>query len=108
MYRLFILIFCVVASSSFAGEIYKYVDENGNVSYSETPPLNDENVQSLEPASEASDEEISAARERQQKLQTFIDEVQAEREQREAAKERTYWGPWPNNTSSNLPPLAGQ
>lgn len=108
MYRLFVLIFLVAASSSHADAIYKHVDEDGNVSYSATPPTNDEYVESLEAAPEASDEEINAARERQQKLQAYIDEAQAEREQREAAKERTYWGPWPNNTSPNLPPLAGQ
>ena len=108
MYRVFFLIFCVAASSSYADAIYKYVDENGNVSYSETPPADNENVESLEPAPEVGEDELRAARERQQKLQAYIDEAEAERARSEAAKQDSNWGNLPpNNTLPNLPPRAG-
>ena len=109
MYRLFILIFCVAASSSHAGEIYKYVDENGNVSYSETPPADSENVQSLESEPDVSEDALTAARERQQKLKAYLDESQAKRALREAENEDSKWDALaPSNSSTNLPPLAGQ
>ena len=108
MYRLFILIFCVMASSSYAGEIYKHVDENGKVSYSETPPADSENVQSLEPEPDVSEDALTAARERQQKLKAYLDESQAKRALREAENEGSKWdAPAPDNAPPNLPPLAG-
>ena len=109
MYRLFILIFCVVASSSYAGEIYKYVDENGNVSYSETPPADSENVQSMETEPDVSEDALTAARERQQKLKAYLDEAQAKRVLREAENGDSKWDALaPSNSPPNLPPLAGQ
>lgn len=108
MYRIFLLLFCMAVSPSYADAIYKYVDENGNVSYSETPPANNENVESLEPAPDLSEDELRAARERHQKLQAYIDEAEAERARREAANQDNNWGTPPNNTLPNLPPLAGQ
>ena len=109
MYRVFVLIFCMAISSSYADAIYKHVDENGNVSYSEIPPANSENVESLEPAPDVSEEELSAAHERQQRLKAYLDESEAKRALREAENETTKWGsPAPDNTFPNLPPLAGQ
>lgn len=108
MYRLLILLFCVLVSVSYADEIYKYVDKAGNVVYSGTPPENADDVESLQSAPEASADELKAARERQQKLQTYIDESASDRIRREAAKQhaRSAATPAPKPLPS-IPPVTG-
>lgn len=108
MYRLIILMFCLAASTSAADSIYKYVDAEGKVIYSETPPLDTDDVESLEPAQDISDDELKAAHDRQQKLQAYIDESASARERREAAKKPLDLNsPAVANTLPNFPPLAG-
>ena len=109
MYRLLVLIFCVTVSTSYADAIYKSVDAEGNVISSATPPANSKNVESLEPAAEASDDQVRAALERQQRLQAYVDESVSERTRRKTAKQRTRLSsPSMDNILPNLPPLAGQ
>lgn len=108
MHRLLVLIFCVTVSTSYADEIYKFVDEEGNVIYSATPPANRDNVESLEPAPEASDDNVKAARERQQRLQVYVEESESKRARREAAKQHKKVGSTPaSNTLPNLPAVVG-
>ena len=108
MYQLLVLIFCLGLSTAYADGIYKHVDEDGNVSYSATPPADSENVEALDPIPDASDEELKAAHERQQKLQSYLDESASKRARREAAKLPANLGdPYSNNTLPNFPPVAG-
>lgn len=104
MYRLLILTFTLSASICHADAIFKSVDDEGNVIYSEQPPADSKNVKTVEPPAEATDDEAEAARERQKKLQTYLDEsaesggqtATTVRAQREAAKRRAVWGKdWP-------------
>ena len=109
MYRLLVLFFSLTLSTAYADAIYKHVDEEGNVTYSATPPTDSENVESLEPVPEASGDELKAAHERQQKLQAYLDESKSKRARREAEKLPANLGdPYSNNTLPNFPPMAGQ
>ena len=104
-YLLLAFVLCVTISVSYADAIYKSVEEEGNVTYSEQPPINQEKVKSVVPPPEASEDEVNAARDRQQKLQTYLDESAQRRsdsvttdwnERRATAKRRAIWGKdWP-------------
>lgn len=105
MYRLLVLILGAIVSTTYADTIYKSVDDEGNVIYSEEPPNNGKNVESLPAPRQASDDEVEAARERQRKLNTYLDESAESNggdvstdgsARREAAKRRAIWGKdWP-------------
>ena len=104
-YLLLAFILYVTIPASYADAIYKSVDEEGNVTYSEKPTTNQKKVKTLVPPPEASEDEINAARDRQKKLQTYLDESEQPdgesvttdgSERREAAKRRAIWGKdWP-------------
>ena len=64
-----------------ADEIYKVVDEDGNVTYTTEPPGEHKDIQVLDTLPEPSEEDIQAARERQQKIS---EELASRSESREA------------------------
>ena len=66
------LCLALMSGSSFSADIYKIIDENGNVTYSSAPPYSGhagEVIQTVSPPSEAGYE---AARQRQQELRDYL------------------------------------
>lgn len=77
------MMFCV----SYADEIYKVVDEDGNVSYSTEPPESSQAMEVMQAMPDPSEADVEAARRRQEKIeQDFdkLDEARAEQERLEA------------------------
>jgi len=71
--------------SSSAAEIYKSVDENGNIRYSSVPPASNQLVEILQMPSEPSEEEVKAAQQRQQEFEKELvkrKEVRSEQKQK--------------------------
>lgn len=110
LYRLFILITGVVLSTVHADTIYKWVDEQGNIIYSEQPPPEGSNVEAIDPILEPSEEEVKAARERQKKLRQQIDQSTSPASKtsadweawRETHRKRAFWGKdWPVHEPPN-------
>lgn len=60
------LVFCLsgLINVAYGQNVYKSIDENGNVSYTSTAPEQMENVQTLAPPPEPSPAEIEAAKQR--------------------------------------------
>lgn len=81
-----ILLGCFLASGIFASvygqEIYKTVDESGNVSYSTNPPLTAEKSDVIDLLPEPSQEEISKAQQRQIKIQEKLERAKQAREEK--------------------------
>jgi len=67
--RILLILLAFVGSNVVAQEIYKSVDEDGNVSYSGLPPVEGENVKTLEAVPEPSSHDVEAAQERVQNLE---------------------------------------
>ena len=109
--RWFILIAGITLSTGHADTIYKYVDEQGNIIYSEQPPAAGDNVKAIEPIQDPSEEEVEAARERQEKLQQQLDQSSSQTREtqstdwaamREAHRRRAFWGKdWPVHEPPN-------
>ena len=72
----FISLFAMV---SIGEEIYKTVDEEGNVTYSTTPPSQGQDAQVLDTLPEPSEEDVQAARDRQQKISEDLEARSAAR-----------------------------
>lgn len=81
-----ILLGCFLASGILASvhgqEIYKTVDESGNVSYSTTPPVTEEESDVIDLLPEPSQEEISKAQRRQIKIQEKLEKAKQAREEK--------------------------
>ncbi len=81
-----ILLGCFLASGILAGvhgqEIYKTVDESGNVSYSTEPPVTADKSDVIDLLPEPSQEEISKAQLRQIKIQEKLDRAKQAREEK--------------------------
>ena len=75
------LVFCLSGLISFAHaqNVYKSIDENGNVSYTSTAPEQMDNVQTLAPSPEPSQAEIEAAKQ-------HLAEIEQQSQQREQAR----------------------
>ena len=75
MYRLlYIMLFLVFPLQ--ADEVYKSVDEEGNVTYSAEPPADAERIETLDTGSEPSSAEVEAAQEREKKLEGALDAME--------------------------------
>ena len=105
MLRPLVFMLSLGISATHADTIYKSVDDEGNVIYSEQPPAKGEKAKTLKATPEVSDEDKEAAAERQRRLQTYLDESTGSGEKavhtdgearREAARRRAIWGKdWP-------------
>ena len=60
-----------------AAEIYKSVDEQGNITYSEEPPVSG-NAEIINTQSEPDADQIKSAKEREQKLEKTLDAMETE------------------------------
>ena len=69
----FVYISVFLATATWAGTVYKSVDEKGNVIYSETPPAESEATEALDLPPEPSKEEVEEARERDKILQEHLE-----------------------------------
>ena len=81
LYKILLLILPLI-TNLHADTIYKIVDDQGNVTYTTTPPANKEEASTINVAPEPSEERVKAAQERQsQNIRTgdIIDENRAER-----------------------------
>lgn len=88
--------FALAPQASFAEDIYKIVDDEGNVTYSSEPPVEGLASEVIEPPPSPPDEDIEEAKKRQQKIEKQFDKLdQARAEQaRQEAQQR------PNNTTT--------
>lgn len=80
------LAFCTTAPA----QIYKYVDEEGNVTYSSSLPIGAKEVDQISVEEGPPPDAVEAAQERFKRLRESADQMEAERKQREAeyAKKR--------------------
>jgi hypothetical protein len=67
--RIILILLVFVISNAFAQEIYKSIDEDGNVSYSGLPPIEGESVSTLGSEPEPSSDDTEAAQKRVQELE---------------------------------------
>lgn len=81
----------VYVASTHADTIYKSVDEQGNISYSASPPENDTATSTVNIAPQPSDEQIKAAQERHERnvqAGTLMDETRTQRNEIAAEENR--------------------
>ncbi len=71
-----------------AEEIYKSVDQTGQVTYSAVPRADAVTTKALEPLHQPTPEEVSAAEQQQQLIKTFGAELEQNRKQREEEQAR--------------------
>jgi ElaB/YqjD/DUF883 family membrane-anchored ribosome-binding protein len=64
-----------ICSAVLGQEIYKSVDDDGNVTYSEQPPQDEEETTVIQPVSEPSAEEVESAN---QQLDQLVDDTDAQ------------------------------
>ena len=91
--HLLLLLLVFVTSTVSAQDIYKSVDEEGNVTYSAEPPAEPETVTILETAPEPSKDQVDAAQEQMQELEdahdAFVSEHPQESQQQSATDDVT-------------------
>lgn len=75
----------ILSSAASAGQLYKWVDENGNTHYGDTPPPQQE-VKTIEAPREADEDEAARIRMRTQNL---LDQMEIRDEQRAESAQRT-------------------
>ena len=85
----FVYVSIFLATISWAGTVYKSVDENGNVIYSEQPPAGSEASETLNMPPEPSEEEVEEARERDKKLQQYLEDTNTSDAQPEGRQSTT-------------------
>ena len=85
--RVLLLLAALVSSSASADALYKSVDSAGNVSYSSTPPKAGK-IEKLEVAPPPSEAEVRATEERLRKNAAQAQELEAQRQDRQAAAAR--------------------
>ncbi len=76
----------LVALPAAAQQVYKWVDANGNVNFSSTPPPDARAAEPVDLPPTPSAEEVEAARQREQSLQQLGDSLSKERQDREAQR----------------------
>jgi hypothetical protein len=64
-----------VSPNAFAEDIYKIVDEEGDVTYSSVPPGQDQKSEVIETPPPPPEEEVEAAIERQRRIETEFDKL---------------------------------
>ena len=82
----------LVSVAASAQEIYKHVDADGNVTYSNVPPDSEGSTETLDTVVEPDQEDIDAARARQEKIEEDLDEkaqARAEAAEREAQAQQS-------------------
>jgi hypothetical protein len=77
--RVIVYLSLLFGSAAFAQQIYKSIDGQGNVIYSEQPPTSARDVELVDPPAEPSVEELRAAEELQQRREQFIEQSETER-----------------------------
>ena len=79
--RRYSLLFCLscLINTAYAQNIYKSIDESGNVTYTSIAPEKMDNVQTLTPPPEPTQEEIEAAKQR-------LADIEQQNQQREQAR----------------------
>ena len=82
---LFLLPSLTLPSSPQAQEVYKSIDAEGNVIYSDAPPANAAATKEVELPPGPSKEEIADAQRRGQEFQASVDKMVEERKKKEAA-----------------------
>ncbi|MDT8283378.1 MAG: DUF4124 domain-containing protein [Gammaproteobacteria bacterium] len=86
---LFYMLLC--STAAYAETVYKSVDENGNVSYSATPPPNSEQTKKIDIQPPPSEEDIKSAQQRHQRIQEtagILDEDRKKRNEMTAEEKR--------------------
>ena len=81
----------VFAPAAHADTIYKSVDEQGNISYSSSPPENNKTSSTVNIAPQPSDEQIKAAQQRHERnvqAGTLMDETRTQRNEIAAEENR--------------------
>ncbi|MFC1680693.1 DUF4124 domain-containing protein [Pseudomonadota bacterium] len=86
----------LISPGTHADDIYKIVDEDGNVTYSSSPPGQGEASEVIEPPPAPPTEDVEAALKRQEKIEEKFDKLDQTRAEqiRQAALQR------PNNTTT--------
>jgi hypothetical protein len=89
--RLLAGIFLMIPCCLYAAEIYKSVDEQGNITYSEEPPVSgDVEIIKTQPGPDA--DQVKAAKEREQKLEKTLDAMDTEDRKSERVPQPTESG----------------
>lgn len=81
-----LLLLCLPASAALSAQVYKYVDDNGNVTYSEIPPTGQEGVETVTVDPAVAPERLESAQERMQRMQALSSELAEARKGREEAR----------------------
>lgn len=81
---LFLIICSGLLGSAHAQQIYKVIDEDGNVSYTSTKPEDNKAVETITPPREPTPEEVEAAIARQADFTRELEERRAKQEQADA------------------------
>jgi hypothetical protein len=76
-----VFLFDIAVSDAYAQEIYKSVDGDGNIIYSEEPPTEPGNVEILESAPEPGTEEVEEAQRQIQELESSTNALEREGDQ---------------------------
>jgi hypothetical protein len=76
----------LVALPAAAQQVYRWVDANGNVNFSSTPPPDARAAEPVDLPPTPSAEEVEAARQREQSLQQLGDQLSQERQDRESQR----------------------
>ena len=84
--RLLTCIFLLIPCCLYGAEIYKSVDEEGNVTYTDEPPASG-NTEIIEPPPEPDAEQVNSAIEREQQLEQSLDTMEAEGRESEGAQQ---------------------
>ncbi len=85
---IFIYIFGLLTTAQ-AQNIYKSIDEQGNITYSSSVPDQQGNVEVLPPTSEPTPEAVQAARRQQEELVQSLKESEAKREKAKQQRQQT-------------------
>jgi hypothetical protein len=67
-----LLCLAMMSGISFSADIYKIIDEDGNVTYSSTPPNSSDSVEAIQTMSPPSESGYEAARQRQQETRDYL------------------------------------
>lgn len=76
----------IAAASAHSAPVYKYVGEDGSVTYSEVPPPGDGEVETMSVKTGLPQGQVESAQERTQRLQEFSAELEEARKGREEAR----------------------
>ena len=84
MKKLFIITFCLGFSLSCWAQAYKYIDENGNTVFTDTPPQNEAKINSLEAVDISTSQNLIENPENQEEVNThYMQQMGKDQEQKE-------------------------